>query len=216
MIEYVTISSSQAEALRGIELVCFPNTDPDDLLSLEGVRQQSKIFPEGAFVALDGEVPVGFGMGTFVDYDLSEPQHSMDDVTGHYGTDKHDPLGLWYYGTGIAVLPDYRGQGIGRALYDLRKKVVRDHNRAGIIAGAEIPGFAEVKHAMTAAEYVKSVAAGDTFDPTLSFQLRNGFEVIGVVADYMHNPKVDNWASFIVWHNPTFDMARYEEEKAAR
>jgi len=213
VIEYVQIAAKYAKGLVNLERTCFPGTDPDDLLSEEGVKSQCETFPEGGFVALDDGVVIGYGMGAFVDYDITNPQHAMDDVLGHLGTDHHDPHGTWYYGSGIAVLPAYRGRGIGRALYNRRKGVVQAHNRAGIIAGGEIPGYADVKDLMTAAEYVSEVSAGNRFDPTLSFQLDNGFEVRGVVADYMQNPAVGNWASFIVWHNPDFDSALLEAEK---
>ena len=65
-----------------------------------------------------------------------------------------------------------------------------------------IPGFADHKHEMTAAEYVEAVAAGDLFDPTLSMQIANGFEASGVISDYVDDATTDGWASFIVWFNP--------------
>ena len=213
-IRYVSIDAKYAAALVQLERVCFPNTDPDHLLSLEGARIQAETFPAGGFVALDDDTVAGYGMGIFVDFDISEPQHEMDAVLGPHGAENHTPLGRWYYGSGIAVLPEYRGHGIGRHLYSLRKQVVESHNRAGIIAGAEIPGYADVKDSVTAEEYVSDVVAGRRNDPTLSFQLANGFKAIGVVADFMPNPKVDNWASFIVWHNPTFDEAKFESQRA--
>ena len=55
---------------------------------------------------------------------------------------------------------------------------------------------------MSGADYVRKVAAGDLKDPTLTAQLRNGFQVLGVIADYLHDETTDNWASFIVWFNP--------------
>ena len=54
---------------------------------------------------------------------------------------------------------------------------------------------------MSAAQYVEKVAAGVLYDPTLTFQIRNGFEVRGVLENYMHDPTVDNCASLIVWPN---------------
>ncbi len=54
---------------------------------------------------------------------------------------------------------------------------------------------------MDAAAYVAAVAAGKLFDPTLTMQLRNGFEVRGVVASYLDDEASDGWASLIVWCN---------------
>ena len=88
-------------------------------------------------------------------------------------------------------------------------------NRAGIVAGGVIPGFADHKHHMSAEDYVAKVVAGELSDPTLTFQLANGFEARGAIADYWGDPAVDNWASFIVWHNPDYDPERLAAEKAA-
>jgi GNAT superfamily N-acetyltransferase len=203
-IVYRQASSEYAEAMVELELLCFPNVDPADLLTVETVRLQEALFPEGAVMALDNDRVIGMGSGVLVNYDISEPQHSMDEVLGAEGVGNHDPDGEWYYGIDIAVHPDYRGRGIASELYRRRKQVVIDLNRRGIIAGGVIPGYADHKHSMSAAAYVERVAAGGLADPTLTAQLRNGFEVIGVIADYVHDPSTDNWASFIVWFNPNF------------
>jgi ribosomal protein S18 acetylase RimI-like enzyme len=126
----------------------------------------------------------------------------MHDVVGHEGVGNHDPDGDWYYGIDIAVHPDYRGRGIARRLYELRKQLVIDLGRKGFIAGGVIPGYADHRNEMSAREYVEAVARGDLVDPTLTPQLKNGFEVLGVVADYVEDATTENWASFIVWFNP--------------
>ena len=203
-LEYRTASSEFAEELVALELRCFPNVDPADLLSVAGVRLQATLFPEGAFMVLDGERVVAMASGVFVNYDITEPQHVMDEVVGPLGVEFHDPDGEWYYGIDIAVDPEYRGRGIAKRLYELRKQVVIDHDKRGIIAGGVIPGYADHKDTMTAAEYVDAVVRGDLRDPTLSVQLSNGFEATGVIADYVHDESTDNWASFIVWKNPQY------------
>ncbi|NNF64572.1 MAG: GNAT family N-acetyltransferase [Acidimicrobiia bacterium] len=212
-ISYRNVQPSDAERLVDLELRCFPTTDPEDLLSVEGVLMQCERFPEGGHVALDREVIVGFSMGCFVDFDFENPQHHIDDVVGELGSDKHDPNGAWYYGTDIAVLPNYRGNGIGRRLYDLRKDLVRRENRAGIVAGGVIPGYADHKHLMSADEYVAKVVAGELFDPTLSFQIANGFEARCALAGYMRDEAVDNWAALIVWKNPEHDAEKFSMHK---
>lgn len=199
---YTTADAEHAHELVALELLCFPDIEPADLLSVEGIEIQAKVFPEGAFMVLDEGSVVAMASGIFVNYDISEPQHDMGDVLGPTGVENHNPDGDWYYGIDIAVHPDYRGRGIGKTLYEMRKKLIRDHGRKGFIAGGVIPGYAHHKDSMTAAEYVDAVAAGDLFDPTLSMQLANGFEVRGVVANYVHDETTDGWASFIVWFNP--------------
>ncbi len=214
-LEYVNVKPHHAEALQALERLSFPTINPRDLTSVASVEMQCEKFPEGGFVVLDGEDVVGFAMGIFVDFDLDHPQHHIDEAVGPTGSDFHDPHGEWYYGTDIAVSPTYRGRGIGRRLYELRKQLVRDHNRAGIIAGGVIPGFADHKSEMTADEYIANVASGELTDPTLSFQLANGFEARGAIAGYMRDSAVDDWASFIVWLNPDHDPEALLREKTA-
>ena len=198
---YRNIESRWAEALEALELRAFPNVDPADLYCAEELRDLAEAFPEGNFVVLDGDEPIAMGLGVRVDFDLERPQHRLKDLMAQGGRAGHDPDGEWYYGTDVSVDPRYRRRGIGSRLYDLRKGVCCDLGLRGIIAGGVIPGYADHKESMTAVEYVERVAAGELYDPTLTFQVRNGFEVRGVLENYMHDPTVDNCASLIVWPN---------------
>jgi hypothetical protein len=57
---------------------------------------------------------------------------------------------------------------------------------------------------MSAEAYVIGVLQGQIKGPTLSFQLREGFRVFGVVADYLgHDPESLGYAALIEWLNPT-------------
>ena len=196
---YRNIESRWAEALEALELRAFPSVDPADLYCTEELRGLAEAFPEGNFVVLDGDEPIAMGLGVRVDFDLERPQHRLKDLMAQGGRAGHDPDGEWYYGTDVSVDPRYRRRGIGSRLYDLRKGVCRELGLRGIIAGGVIPGYADHKASLSAAQYVEKVAAGELYDPTLTFQVRNGFEVRGVLENYMHDPTVDSWASLIVW-----------------
>jgi GNAT superfamily N-acetyltransferase len=203
-LEYVNIRPEWADTLEELELMCFPTTDPEDLYDADSLRDFCAVFPEGGFVALDEGRPVAMGLGIRVHFDFDHYQHSIGDVVGHHGHEGHRADGEWYYGTTITVHPDYRRRGIGQHLYDLRKGVVRRLNMRGIVAGGVIPGYADHKHEMSAEDYVARVQAGELYDPTLSFQIENGFEARGAIADYIRDEAVGSWASLIVWENPDF------------
>ncbi len=198
-LRYVNLESRWAETLEALELRCFPTANPDDLYNAEELRDLAEAFPEGNFVVVDGRTPIAMGLGVRVDFDIDRPQHQIKDIISAEYKAGHNPQGEWYYGTDISVDPAYRRQGIGRRLYDLRKQVCHDLDLRGIVAGGVIPGYADHKHTMSAADYVQAVAAGKLYDPTLTFQLENGFEARGVLADYIEDPAVDSWASLIVW-----------------
>jgi GNAT superfamily N-acetyltransferase len=201
---YAEATGEYASQLRELELVCFPNLDGSDLLTEDEVRDQEEAFPEGAFMVLDNERVVGMASGVFIDFDLTDLQHSLSDIMGMDDVYPHNPDGEWYYGLDIAVHPDYRGLGIGKRLYDLRKEVVRRFNRHGIIAGGVIPGYADHKDRMSADAYVEAVKAGELFDPTLSFQLANGFQALAALADFVHDETTGGWGSFIIWYNSDY------------
>lgn len=193
-----------AETLEQIELACFPMADPEELLSAEDIRAYASVFPEGYFVAIVDGRPVGMGAGIYLDFDFENPQHTILEITGEHQCGNHDPDGEWYYGTDITVLPEYRGRGIGRRLYEERKGLVKRSNKRGIIAGGSLPGFFEHKSHMSVHDYVDRVVAGELRDPTLSFQLANGFEVRGLLENYLRDEADDGWATLIVWENPDY------------
>jgi GNAT superfamily N-acetyltransferase len=200
-VEIVNLDASMADDLEEIEHLSFPSANRDDLLSADDIQAYARVFPEGYFVALEDGKPVGQGAGIYLDFDFDHPQHTIAGITGEHQCGNHDPDGEWYYGTDISVHPDYRGMGIGRLLYEVRKDLVRRDGKRGIIAGASLPGFFHHKDSMSAGQYVDKVVAGELTDPTLSFQISNGFEVRGMLEGYLEDPADDGWAALIVWES---------------
>jgi GNAT superfamily N-acetyltransferase len=204
-IRYVNLTEDLAPACHRLEIAAFPAADPNGLLSEEDIRIFAGIFPEGFFVALDGDEPVGQGAGIFVDFDFeTQVQHTITSLCGPHQCDNHDPEAEWYYGVDIVVAASHRGRGIGRRLYDLRKDLVQRHGKHGIIAGGDLPGYPTHADEMEVEEYVLKVVAGELTDPTLTMQLNNGFEVRGVIRDYLPHEHGEDHASLIVWENPDY------------
>lgn len=199
-----TIKPQYAQALEQLQRDCFPTLAPSELMSAEHFLNHCRLFPEGNFVALSGDRPVGLGSGFLIDFDFDHAQHSFQEIIAGGSYSHHDPRAAWYYGGDISVHPGFRRRGIGSRLYAARKSIVRRLNRKGIVAGGLIPGFAEYKDRMTVQQYVDRVVAGELRDSTLSFQLGRGFALRGLLEDYIEDAASDNWATLIVWENPDF------------
>jgi GNAT superfamily N-acetyltransferase len=193
--------------LEALQRTCYPTLAAQELMRAEHFAAQYALFPEGQFVVtLDGRV-VGQGSGFWIDFDFTHPDHTFREICGGFYFTHHDPNGAHYYGADISVHPDHRGQGLGRRIYQARMDLVRRYNRRGIVAGGLIPGYVHFKHRLTVQEYADRVVAGELRDPTLSFQLKMGFQVRGLLRDYIEDSASGNWATLIEWANPDYRHA---------
>jgi GNAT superfamily N-acetyltransferase len=206
-LQYTNLTHDLAEQCAALEHKAFPNTEPEGLFTVEGVHAYADIFPEGFFVCLDQGRVVGQAAGILLDFDFDDRQHTIAEITGEHQCANHRAEGDWYYGTDIVVDPEYRRRGIGQALYELRKDVVRRLGKKGIVAGGYMPGFADHKDKMSAAAYIEGVVGGEIYDATLTFQIKNGFEVRGVLEGYVEDEHTDGWHALIVWDNPDYEKS---------
>ena len=199
-----TIRPRYAAALEQLQRDCFPTLSADELMREAHFLNHCRLFPGGNFVARYGERVIGLGSGFLIDFDFENAQHSYQEIIdgGYYSA--HDPQGDWYYGGDISVHPDFRRRGVGSLLYQARMGIVKRLNRRGIVAGGLIPGYAEHKALLSPQAYADKVVAGELYDSTLSFQLNRGFEVRGLLRDYIEDSASDNWATLIVWDNPDY------------
>lgn len=179
----------------------YPNDFP---WTADYIDKHLEVFTEGQFVAVDSETDEVVGMAASLiinweDYDNIETY--LESTDGGWFTN-HDPSGKTLYGAEVMVDPERRGEGIGSSLYEARRELVRRKGLHRIRAGARLPGYDAHADKRSAEEYVRKVIGGEIQDPTLSFQLRHGFRVIGVVKDYfIRDPRSRGYAALIEWLN---------------
>lgn len=210
--DVVRSEAAMAEALADVQAACFPTLNPDLLMRAEHYRSHVAVFPDGQHAVIDRST--GRVAACSTDFrtrvDFSHYQHRYIDAVADNWLTGHDPEGDWLYGADIGVHPDFRGQGLSTLLYDARHALIRRLGLRGHVAGALPRGYAPYAGEMAIEAYVGAVVRGARSDPVLSIQLRRGYEVYGIIPDYVDDPSCADHGVFIIWRNrerPT-DAAR--------
>jgi predicted amidohydrolase/GNAT superfamily N-acetyltransferase len=161
-------------------------------------------FPAGQFVVLVDDKIVGHCATFRIAGEIALKPHSWNEITGNGYASRHDPDGEWLYGMEVCVDPAYRGYRIGQRLYNERKKLCQDLGLSGIVFGGRLPTLRRrIKRYGTVERYIEAVLEKKQKDPVLSFQLRNGFEILGVLEAYLPEDRGSlGYGVHLVWHNP--------------
>lgn len=184
-----------------------------DAILAEQFRNHIKVFPQGQYVAVDTErnLVVGLTVSMRVTFDPKHPKsHSTHWrlATSNGWLHTHEPNGNWMYGVESAVHPDYQGYGIGRALMDARRHVIRKLNLRGMVAGGTLKDYHRYHKQMKPQEYVRRVERGEIFDTNITKQIRMGFKPVAIIPNYVDDPDTLGYAALIVWNNPDYHPER--------
>jgi GNAT superfamily N-acetyltransferase len=201
MTNGVVIASTRPEhavALEELQELCFPTLAPELLFRAAHYRKHLELFPEGQFVALDGDRVVGATTTCRLHFDFDHLGHTFADVIRGGGLTSHEPDGDWLYGADISVHPDQRGRGLARGMYAARQALVRGLGLKGQVTAGMMRGYGAVKDRMSAEEYYRGLRDGTINDPTLSAQMKIGFEPRRLMPNYVQDPVCDNYAVLFV------------------
>jgi len=200
--------SSDFADVRALCALVYPSTPS---WSEAQLASHLRVFPEGQFVAVSRETGqvVGMAASLIVEWEDYVPDANWRDFTDAGMFTNHDPRhGRTLYGAEVMVHPAWQGQGVGKELYATRRALARELGLLRIRAGSRLRDYHRQAARLTPEQYVAAVVRGELGDRTLSFQLGQGFRVIGVVSGYLtHDPESLGYAAVIEWVN---------EEVAAR
>jgi GNAT superfamily N-acetyltransferase len=163
-------------------------------------------FPQGQFVAVEpreGRL-VGMAASLIILWDDYEYDFNWREFTAHGSFSNHDPVnGRTLYGAEVMVHPAMQGRGVGKSLYGARRKLAERLGLLRIRAGARLRGYHRYADRLSPEDYVIAVVRREIGDPTLSFQLKQGFHVLKLVPGYLrHDPESLGHAAVIEWLNP--------------
>lgn len=198
-VEVRRVGPDDFAAIEALCRVVYPQVPPwtDDYL-----RSHLLVFPEGQFAAVDpaSQRLLGYAATMVVRWDDFEHLVSWNTITAGGTFSTHNPEGETLYAAEVMVDAACRGRGVGKAIYAARRQLLQRLGLGRIRAGSRLRGYAKHADALTPEQYVEKVVAGELYDPTLTFQLRQGFRVIGVVQRYLGgDPESLGHAALIEW-----------------
>lgn len=202
----VVVRNTAPRDFDGIADLClrtYPDTPPWNAAQLSS---HLRLFPEGQFVAVYGpeQKVVGMCASLIVDWEDYKTLDSWEQFTADGMFSNHDPKrGRTLYGAEVIVDAALQHHGIGDKLYRVRRELTESHKLLRIRAGARLRGYCHCALRLKPEEYVVDVVEGLEHDPTLSFQLKEGFHVLAVVPHYLSDdPESMGYAAVIEWLNP--------------
>ena len=187
-----------AAQLEQLQAVVFPTlSDAERFKAAHYLRHRDQ-FAQGQFVVTDGDRVVGMTSTVRMDFDFGHADHTFAAIIGGGWLSCHQPTGAWLYGADIGTHPAYRGRGIARALYAARHETVAQLGLRGQLTVGMLSGLGAVKATVDAHRYYAELVKGARSDPTLSAQLRIGFQPKGLIANYINDPVCDGYGVLLV------------------
>lgn len=198
-IVIVPMREAHAEQLEALQRIVFPSLAEEELLHADQYRAHIQLFPEGQFVALDGEAVIGATSSIRYHFDINKNEHhSFFEIMGGGWFTTHEPAGEWLYGMDVSVHPRFRGLGIARALYRARQYTCRQLGLKGQMTVGMLNGYCNVKDKVTIEDYFDMVKTHKVFDPTVSVQEKIGFSIVSLMKDYLNDETCGNAGAVIV------------------
>ncbi|WP_133131254.1 bifunctional GNAT family N-acetyltransferase/carbon-nitrogen hydrolase family protein [Legionella yabuuchiae] len=199
------------------ELVKKAYPDYMETYSSAALRGHMNHFPQGQFVVEYKQKIVGYCATFKISGNIALKPHTWSEITGNGFASTHDPHGDYLYGMEVCVHPEYRGLRIGNRLYTARKRLCQAEGLKGIVFGGRIPSYhRNAKKYPSIEDYLRAVINKHVRDPVLSFQLRNQFELIGVLPNYLTTDKESKgYAAHLLWINHAVSSEVETQQKSS-
>lgn len=163
-------------------------------------------FPEGQITIEDKGQLVAAALTVKCSHNRFTRQHTYEDLIGRRDRFRHSEDGDALYGLDLFVHPDYRHYRLGRRLYDARKELCIQQNLRSILAGGRIINYYKHADEKTPESYIKAVTQREIYDPILSFQLANDFQVKRILRNYLpEDERSKGFATLLEWSNIIFE-----------
>jgi GNAT superfamily N-acetyltransferase len=186
-----------APHLEELQKIVFPTLADDELIRAKHYLRHLEVFPEGQFIISNGDQVIGMTTTMRTDFDFLNYHHTFKETIGGGWLSNHNPRGEWLYGLDMGLLPSYRGRGLARILYRARHEIAKSLGLKGQLTVGMMSGYGAVSGQMSGEEYYKQLLEGGIKDPTLTPQMKIGFEPIALMPDHLNDPVCGNYGILI-------------------
>lgn len=180
-----------------VQARCYPTLHESEIMNRAHFANHINVFPEGQIVVEEN----GKLVGASSSFRSNFPEHDttfLEETDNLWITKVQIPDGDWMYGIDMGVLPEYRGLGLSKEMYNARNEVCKQLNLKGqIIAGMTI-GYGKYKEKMTIEEYCYALEINKILDPTITPQRKAGFRWIRPMYNYINDPEA-GYASMLMY-----------------
>lgn len=183
--------------LEALQKIVFPTLGEDELILAVHYLRHLELFPEGQFVITDHDKVIGMTTTMRSKFDFDHYHHTFKETIAGGWLTNHNPTGDWLYGLDVGVHPDYRGKGLARHLYRARHELARQLGLKGQVTVGMMNGYGAVSNQMSGGQYYQELLAGKRIDPTITTQMKVGFEPIALIDDYLNDPACGNYGVLI-------------------
>jgi hypothetical protein len=174
----------------------------------EKVQQHFAICPQHIYCAFEN----GRMVATLTNIRMTEEdihtKKSWLEKTGNGCLTTYARHGTVGFGADLSVVKGTsKGVSDRIVLVALLVSILGENGRA-VYLGARIPSY--YKHPQLPVEdYVYGrTRSGKPRDPELRFYLKNGFEIVEIIPDYMEDPQSLNYGVLMKWTNPLYPVTR--------
>ncbi len=169
------------------------------------ISAHQTLFPEGQFVV--EHTPSGAVAGAHFTLMVNMLHFHVDDswetLTAGGTFADHDPNGHTLYGADLFVHPGHQHHGLGRALTEATRGLVREKELWRMVGGSRMPGYGRLARDVNPDDYIARVKRAELTDPVLTAHLHDGWDAITAIRGYLpHDNESAGWAAVIQWLNP--------------
>lgn len=184
----------------------FPGMKP---WTLEQFKSIVETFPEGQICIQYGKKIIASSSSLILNFDDYSETSSWNELTDKGFITNHTLYGDTLYGMEIMVDTEYRGMKLSRRLYESRKNTARKYNLKRIVIGGRLPGYSIYAKTLSIERYVEKVIDKSNYDPVLTAQLSNGFNLKRILPDYLPNDfESAGYATLLEWINHSYQKKR--------